>query len=85
MQLNIKSSAEFERLLQALSEEAMYANFFFNLLENLHLATYEYVREFNQANTFWALTFQALSDAALIRLCRIYETDQKTINLVNFP
>jgi len=83
MQLNIKSYAEFEKLLQALAEEAMHANFFYNLLENLHRATHEYVREFNEANAFWGLTFQALSDAALIRLCRIYDTHPKAINLLN--
>ena len=83
MQLNIKSSAEFEKLLQALADEIMHANFFYNLLENLHLAKYEYLREFNQANAFWGSTFQALSDAALIRLCRVYDTHPRAINLPN--
>jgi HEPN superfamily AbiU2-like protein len=83
MQLNIKSSAEFEKLLQALADEVIHANFFHNLLEKLHFAKYEYIREFNQANAFWGMTFQALTDAALIRLCRVYDTHPKAINLPN--
>jgi len=84
MQLNIKNSAEFEKLLQALAEEAMHANFFLKLFEDLQRATYEYLYEFNQANAFWGLTIQALTDATLIRLCRIYDTHPKAINLPNF-
>ena len=83
MQLNIKSSDEFDKLLNALSDELVHANIFFKLHVDLKSATTEYIREFNQSATFWTLTFQALLDASLFRLCRIYDTYPTSNSLPN--
>lgn len=83
MQLNIKSSDEFDKLLKALADEAVNANIFFKLHIALKSATTEYNRELNQSTTFWYLTFQALLDAALFRLCLIYDTYPTSNSLPN--
>jgi hypothetical protein len=43
----------------------------------------KYEVEFQQSNTFWNLTFTSLRESMLIRLCRIYEENKKTVNLNN--
>ena len=83
MQLTIKNSAEFEKLLDAVAEEIMHANFYFRLHLDLYDAIDEYVNEYNQANAFWRMVFQSLADAAVLRLCRVYDTHQKSISLPN--
>lgn len=83
MQLNIESSEEFDKLLNSLADELVHANIFFRLHLDLKSATTEYNREFNQSVTFWSLTFQALLDTALFRLCRIYDTYQTSNSLPN--
>jgi hypothetical protein len=83
MGLKIKSSDEFDKLLNALANELVNANIFFKLHIDLKSATTEYNREFSQSATFWSLTFQAHLDAALFRLCRIYDTYHTSNSLSN--
>ena len=45
------------------------------------VATHE--REFGQSNNFWRLTLDALGEAALGRLCRVYDQHSAGLNLVN--
>src|SRR5437763_15135400 len=84
MQLKIKSSDEFETLLNALATELVHANIYFKLHYDLKSATTEFENEISQSRTFWFLTFQSLLDAALFRLCRIYDTDPRSNGLFNF-
>jgi hypothetical protein len=83
MGLNIKSSDEFDKLLSALSDDVVHASIFFKLHSDLKAAATEYSREFSQSTTFWVLTSQSLLDAALFRLCRVYDTYRTSNSLPN--
>jgi hypothetical protein len=87
MQIKIRNSEEFHRLLFALVNELVDAQIHFKLYQDLTVAKAEYAREFNQSWTFWSLTFQAHLDAVLVRLCKAYDQfdqpDSATVNLRN--
>jgi hypothetical protein len=83
MKLHIKNSVDFEKLLNALGTDIVNANIFFKHHYNLKSAAAEYTKEFNQSVTFWNITFQALLDATMFALCRIYDTHAKTNSLRN--
>lgn len=83
MRLVIKSSEEFENLLDALLDELVNANIFFKLYTDLTNSVAEYEREFNQSQAFWTLTFQAHLDACLFRLCRVYDKTAHSLSLCN--
>jgi AbiU2 len=80
MAIQVRDSAEFGRLLQAISLELVDANIAFRMHTDL-IAAYESGSgaAMRQAWTFWSLTIQGHLDSAIFRLCRIY--DQKTSHL----
>src|SRR5690349_13325044 len=88
MEINIKNADEFRRLLTALLDELVDAQFCFSLHQNLAKATHEYATEFSQSNTFWQHTFAALMDAVMLRLCKAYDQFERfkpaPLNLRNF-
>ena len=79
MKLRLDSADEFRCLLSALLNELVDARFHFTLHQNLVGAMKEYAEEFGQSLTFWNLTLGALIDAALIRLCRAYDTHSGSV------
>jgi hypothetical protein len=84
MKLKIKSAEEFRHLLTALLDDIVDARLYFTLHQNLAKAVEEYTTEFNQSPTFWGLTFHAHIDAVMLRLCRIYDTYERSVlNLRN--
>ncbi len=83
MEIKIKDSKEFQHLLEALATELVDANIHIKLRSDLTGAVAQYHTEYNQSGTFWSLTFQAHLDAAVFRLCKIYEQHNKTLNLRN--
>ena len=83
MEIDIKDPAEFQHLLNALAIEIVDANVHFKLRSDLIDSISEYQTEYDQSGTFWSLTFQAHLDAAVFRLCKIYEQHNKTLNLRN--
>ncbi|MGC2239056.1 MAG: hypothetical protein WA584_23075 [Pyrinomonadaceae bacterium] len=83
MQLKIKNSEEFEKLLKALAWELVEANIFFKLYLDIKATTVEYTREFNESNTFWFLTLTSLLDTTLLRLCRVYDGNENANCLPN--
>lgn len=84
MKLKLKSAEEFRRLLTTLLDDLVDARFHFRLHQDLDKAIEEYGLEFSQSPTFWNLTRRAHIDAALIRLCKAYDTnDQPALNLRN--
>jgi len=84
MQINIKNSAEFERLLEGLAHEIVVANIHFKLRQDLVAEIKTYEREYNQSLAFWSLTFDAHLDATWFRLCRIYDQNSSSLNLRNW-
>ena len=83
MEIKILDSAEFQSLLDALASELVEANIHFKLYADLTGAISEYQEEYNQSTAFWSLTFQAHLDAAVFRLCKIYDQHTNTLNLRN--
>jgi len=83
MQIRITNAKEFECLLDALASEIVDAQIYFKLHIDLMAAIPDYKEVFNESNTFWLLTMHALLDAALSRLCRIYDQNSKSLNLRN--
>jgi hypothetical protein len=80
MAIQVRNSAEFKRLVEALVLELVDANIAFNMHMNLIEAhVQDRTRAMQESWTFWSLTIQGHLDSAIFRLCRIY--DQKLSNL----
>lgn len=83
MEIKIKSADELNKLLDALALEIVDANIYHRLYSDLVNSRTDYAREFSQSNTFWSLTFDALHDARMIRLCRVFDQESNSLNLFN--
>jgi hypothetical protein len=78
------TAEEFKLVLAALANELVDANIHFKLRTDLIKAHDEFAGVFRQTPGFWSLTLQALLDAAVFRLCKVYDTDTRTVSLPNF-
>lgn len=83
MEIRINSHEEFDTLLNALSTEIVDAEIYYQLYKNLMEAIPDYEKAYNQSNTFWSLTTKSLVRATLSCLCRVYDQNSKSLNLVN--
>jgi hypothetical protein len=83
MEIRINSGEELNKLLDALATDIVDANIFHQLFTGLMAATSEFPREISQSNMFWWLTMQAIKEAYLTRLCRIFDQHSQSLNLVN--
>ncbi len=86
MKIDVKDSAEFKRLLEALVDELIDAHDHFRLHQDLDAAIPDYQAEFNQSAGFWTFTLSAHMDATLLRLCKTYDLyeGKPSLNLRNF-
>lgn len=82
MKIAITSSAEFNLLLDALADEIINACAYNRLYLDLLDSIPEYGNEMNHSPSFWHLTLISLSDSRILRLCRIYDQNAKSLNLV---
>ena len=83
MKINIRTGEELNQLLDALAYEIVDANIYHRLFCSLVDSISTNQKEFRQSNTFWGLTLDALREARLTRLCRIYDQESNGLNLVN--
>jgi len=83
MKIKIQSGDELNRLLDALAREIVDANIYHRLFCDLVDSIPAYQREFQQSNTFWSLTLDSLKEARLTRLCRVFDQESNSLNLVN--
>jgi AbiU2 len=84
MNITIKSGDELSKLLDALAKDIVDANIYYKLFIGLINLIPDYSDEANLSNTFWSLTLEAIKEAYMLRLCRIYEQYNNTnLNLVN--
>jgi hypothetical protein len=83
--IQVRDSADFQRILRALALELVDANISFKLHTNL-IAAYEAEdgAAMREAWTFWSLTIQAHLDSAVFRLCRIYDQNNTHLGLRGF-
>jgi hypothetical protein len=84
MKINIKNSNDLNKLLDKLSFEIVDANIYHQLYRNLIDSIESNAKAFSQSNTFWSLTLNSLSDARMIRLCRVFDQQKNALNLYNF-
>jgi hypothetical protein len=77
----IQNPEQFRRLLVALANEIVDANIYWKLHKDLQIAAATFQTEVNQAPAFWSLTLQAHLDAAVFRLCKIYDQHRDGLNL----
>lgn len=83
MEIKIKSADELNKLLDALALEIVDANIYYRLYSDLVDSIKDNAREFSQSNTFWSFAFDSLHDAQMIRLCRVFDQESKSLNLFN--
>ncbi len=83
MEIKIKSGDELSKLLDALALEIVDANIYHRLYTDLVDSIKDNARGFTQSNTFWSFTIDSLHDARMIRLCRVFDQESKTLNLFN--
>jgi AbiU2 len=82
-EIKIKTAEELSRLFNALAKEIVDANIYYQLFFGLTEEQQSSKIVFNQSCVFWSLTFDALKEAILIRLCRVYDQESSSLNLVN--
>jgi hypothetical protein len=83
MKIKIKTSEELSLLLDALANEIVFAHIYYRLLCDLSNARETHEREFSNFNTFWTLALGALRTAYQTHLCRVYDQESTSLNLVN--
>lgn len=80
---SIKNPEDFHKLFEALTLDLVQASVYYKLHVDLRNETKEYLKEYNQSPAFWNLTFDALFEASLLRLCRVYEREKSSNTLPN--
>ena len=83
MEIKIETGEDLSRLLKALLAEIVNANSYYRLVCGLVNSRPTHERAFLQSEVFWYLTENALKDACLLNLCRIYDQNSHSLNLVN--
>lgn len=83
MEIKITTSEELNKLLDALAQEIVDANICHRLYIDLLGSISENKRAFSQSNTFWNFVFISLDDARIIRLCKVFDQESKSLNLYN--
>jgi hypothetical protein len=84
MPIVIDNSKEFERLLDGLSNDIVTAAIHLKLHKDLRDSITNYVREFNESNTFWQLTLNAHLQHGLHCLARAFDQQVSALSLRNW-
>jgi len=79
--ISVNDSAEFERLLKALSDDIVDAHIHYRLYEELVGAIEKYPLVVHQSNTFWTYTLQAHLNSCVFALIRAYDQDSRSLHL----
>ena len=80
---DVSSRAEFERLLDQISNDARRANDSWNLLCEIKKANKTFLPEFRVSPDFWAITRDSLREVVGVYLGRLYQQDN-SLSLGNF-
>jgi hypothetical protein len=79
--INIKDSAQFQRLLKALSDDVVDAHIHYQLYQDLVEAIDKHPLVVRQSNTFWTYTLQAHLNSSVYALFRAYDQEMKSLHL----
>lgn len=78
---SIKDSAEFERLLKALSNDVVDAHIHYQLYKKLIEAISKHPLVVHQSNTFWTFTLQAHLNSSVYALFRAFDQNMSSLHL----
>lgn len=79
--ISVNDSAEFERLLKALSDDIVDAHIHYRLYEDLIGAIEKYPLVVHQSNVYWSFTLQAHLNSCVYALVRAYDQDSRSLHL----
>lgn len=79
--IKIKNSAEFERLLKALSNDIVDAHIHYRLYKDIDNALSKHPLVAQQSNIFWTYTLQAHLNSSLYALFRAYDQNKSALHL----
>lgn len=79
--IDIEDSAEFSRLLKALSDDVVNAHIHYRLYRDLRESLGQHHIVAIQSNTFWSLTLQAHLNSCIHVLCRVYDQNPTALHL----
>ena len=82
--IRINSSAEFGKLITALSSDVVDAHVYWRLHCDLHEAIQAQPIVWTQSRTFWHLTLTAHAEAAVEHLCRAFDQEQSSLHLLSW-
>lgn len=82
--IKIKDSAEFERLLKALSDDIVDAHIHYQLYKELIEAIRKHPLVVQQSNTFWTFTLQAHLNSSVYALFRAYDQNTSSLHLLSW-
>ncbi len=77
----VTDSAEFKRLIKALSLDIVDAHIHYQLFKDLNQQLQEHPLVASQSNTFWSFTLQAHLNTTIYILCRIYDQNETSLHL----
>ena len=76
-----ESEKEFTELAKALAEEIQGANVDYRMYRDLQKTCAENQVVVQQSGPFWPMTIDAHLNSAVLRLCRVYDTERSSLNL----
>ena len=82
--IKVNDSAEFKRLIGALSDDIVSAAIHWRMQCDLLESMKEYPLVRQQSNTFWHLTLNAHVRTAIQYLCRAFDQEQRSLHLLSW-
>lgn len=82
--ISVNDSAEFERLLKALSDDIVDAHIHYRLYQELIEAIEKHPLVVQQSNTFWTFTLQGHLNSSVYALLRAYDQDPRSLHLYSW-
>lgn len=77
----VTDSAEFKRLINALSLDIVDAHIHYQLFKDLNQSLQDHPLVASQSKTFWSFTLQAHFNTTIYILCRIYDQNETSLHL----
>ena len=79
----MNDGGKLSKAIEILMHDIVYASIYNKLINELIECHKENTEVFNQSNTFWYLVFESIKESRMIRLCRICDTEIKSISIGN--
>jgi hypothetical protein len=80
----LKTSEKFSKELDSLQKDIFQAKVHFDIFDGLRQLWPKYFQQIRNSPCFWNYTMQAHIDAAVVRLCRIYDEHRSAFQITRF-